>query len=645
MNLWELWLKIKLFLKNLNLFPSVPPSTDEHDLQNQRISTRLFILLLVISLTILLLYNSLVTITQTVYINSPSLHEYSSYYSSYPQTLTCACTQISISYETFIEMKYSFHQVCSSFLVTRQWIDYLATFRTNTTTHLDDFRLLSTSMFQALSSFCYLVTATVRNRLSQFYTTRYVSGTVTPIKVLHSQGKAFTSQFILSTVNDFRLSLTTIRNTTKSNALLSGQFTNYYLLGTERSYSGTASIVSKYNDCDCGSSSLCAYQSRIYINSSDLVSLYVSGMYTGCFVVEALLQSDLQCFYNGTCIDDVKSYFMSHLSADSEPLHLSLLVRFSVNSTIEQLLDQLMVEQWNDSIQYENYYSACNPSICTYTFETKNGAVYIVTTIIGLLGGLITVLRLIVPRAVKLVCSSFFVSEEWLKNYIGFNYFVVGEFIFDDFRLIGTWLFQVLSSFCQLINMTISNRLAQFYTTQYVSGTVTPVKVLYSQSKLFTSQFISSTTNEFILSLSTIRNTTQSNALISGQLTNYQLLTKTGTTPLQSLPRSYGDCSCVASSHCGYESGIHSGLTNTISFYVPGIYTACYPIEALLQSDLRCFYDYDCINSILSSMSYGIPMFWNLTAMRPSLLVRFSVNSTIEQLLDQLMVEQWNDSI
>ncbi|CAF1052282.1 unnamed protein product [Adineta ricciae] len=403
MNLSELCIKIKLFVKNLNLFPSVPPSTDEHDLKNQRISTRLFILLLVISLTILLLYNSLVTITQTVYINSPSLHEYSSYYSSYPQTLSCACTQISISYETFIKIKYSFHQVCSSFLVTQQWIDYLATFRTNSTTHLDDFRLVSTSMFEGLSSFCYLVTATIRNRLSQFYTTRYVSGTVTPMKVLYSQAQAFTSQFILSTTNDFRLSLITIRNATKSNALLSGQFTNYYLLGSERSYSHAASIVSKYNDCDCGSSSQCAYQSRIYINSSDLVSLYVSGMYTGCFLVEALLQSDLRCFYNGTCIDDVKSYFMSHLSIDSEPLHLSLLVRFTANSTIEQLLDQLMVEQWNDSTQYENYYNACNPSICTYTVETKNGTVYIVTTIIGLLGGLITVLKLIVPRAVMLL--------------------------------------------------------------------------------------------------------------------------------------------------------------------------------------------------------------------------------------------------
>jgi hypothetical protein len=79
----------------------------------------------------------------------------------------------------------------------------------------------------------------------------------------------------------------------------------------------------------------------------------------------------------------------------------SLSSRYLENSTIEHLLDQLMVEEWNSSIMYENYFNECEPIECTYTRQTKNSIIYIVTTITGLIGGLITVLRLIVPRLVK----------------------------------------------------------------------------------------------------------------------------------------------------------------------------------------------------------------------------------------------------
>jgi hypothetical protein len=52
---------------------------------------------------------------------------------------------------------------------------------------------------------------------------------------------------------------------------------------------------------------------------------------------------------------------------------------------------------------YDNYYNACQPAQCIYTHQTKNDIIYIVTTLVGLVGGLITVLKLVVPRLVKLV--------------------------------------------------------------------------------------------------------------------------------------------------------------------------------------------------------------------------------------------------
>jgi beta-lactamase regulating signal transducer with metallopeptidase domain len=84
-------------------------------------------------------------------------------------------------------------------------------------------------------------------------------------------------------------------------------------------------------------------------------------------------------------------------------LDKSLSSRFLPNSTLKAIVDELMVEQWNQSIMYDRYYNECQPIKCAYTYQTKNSIVYIVTTLLGLLGGLITVLKLIVPRVVMFV--------------------------------------------------------------------------------------------------------------------------------------------------------------------------------------------------------------------------------------------------
>jgi len=91
-------------------------------------------------------------------------------------------------------------------------------------------------------------------------------------------------------------------------------------------------------------------------------------------------------------------------------LNKTLLVKFLENSTSEELGDQLMVEQWNRSIMYASYYNDCQPNECTYTHQTKNSVIYIVTTLFGLTGGLTTALKFLVPRLVKFIA---FYIRKW----------------------------------------------------------------------------------------------------------------------------------------------------------------------------------------------------------------------------------------
>ncbi|CAF1042229.1 unnamed protein product [Adineta steineri] len=423
--------KTKHLFLNFNIFASVPPTTNEHQLRNQRISTRLFIILLIILLSILLLYTSLINITQTVNVKAPSIQEYEQLYNSYNQTLTCECTQVSINYEKFIQIQYTLHQVCHSDFVTQEWINYLGiteewidqlaiyeayeqynyyyyyahygyndnygNFEPNPT----DFRVTSTFIFQAMSTFCTLVNQTISNSLIQFYSNQYVSAFVTPSNVFQLQTKAFISQFKSTTATGFLLSLTMIRNTTQSNSLFSGRLTNYDLyIGADRMHQSSLS----YGNCTCTSSATCISQSSIYDSGSGYEMLFtIPGLYTGCYIIESLLQSNLQCFYNQTCINQLQSYFQGSTLMSVTALDISLSNQFLENSTIADILNQLMVEEWINSSMYENYYNECKPSYCSYTVTTKNSAIYIITTLIGLVGGLITVLKLMVPYSVKFI--------------------------------------------------------------------------------------------------------------------------------------------------------------------------------------------------------------------------------------------------
>ena len=48
-------------------------------------------------------------------------------------------------------------------------------------------------------------------------------------------------------------------------------------------------------------------------------------------------------------------------------------------------------------MSYSSYYDQCGPKVCTYSFNEPNIFLIIVTAIIGLIGGLNTVSRVLVP--------------------------------------------------------------------------------------------------------------------------------------------------------------------------------------------------------------------------------------------------------
>ena len=75
--------------------------------------------------------------------------------------------------------------------------------------------------------------------------------------------------------------------------------------------------------------------------------------------------------------------------------------RFQPNSTVGDILNAIAIEHWNEQINYELYYRHCNPMNCFYTVTEKFNIPTVVTTVVGLVGGLSVVLRILIPPVIK----------------------------------------------------------------------------------------------------------------------------------------------------------------------------------------------------------------------------------------------------
>ena len=84
--------------------------------------------------------------------------------------------------------------------------------------------------------------------------------------------------------------------------------------------------------------------------------------------------------------------------------------RYSPNTTMDKVLEDIMVETWNWTLKYADYYRECGVEACSYTVPTTNDRIFIVTTVIGVMGGIWTAFKLMVP---KVVFTLYYVRRKW----------------------------------------------------------------------------------------------------------------------------------------------------------------------------------------------------------------------------------------
>ena len=402
--------KVRKFVVALNFFKD-PERKSDHDLRNQYISTRLFIVLMIITLSILISFTSLTVIIQTVTIKQPTIDIFLELQTMYPQTLVCPCSQILIDHKQFISFDPTFHQICSSNFTSKEWINYLI-FVTSNNALSFDFRALGPPYFSTLLSFCNLSPKIIQNALLLFNSTKYVTKYLQRKDLFQSEVQQIVDLFKQATINSYSQITSMGRQIMSGNALFSGILTNYEYVTVDNTSFDQVFYAPSYalqyeipgaTSCSCKlDPNRCGFVSGIFGTSAvDRKLIFpVPGFWVGCYVVESLFGSTLECYFNQSCIDQVYQ-LSSAVSADlfraTAIAYNSSSTRYDITTKIQEIVGQLFIEKWNDQISFYSYYQQCDPAVCVYTYNRRGYLAYVFTTVIALIGGSTTILKILIP--------------------------------------------------------------------------------------------------------------------------------------------------------------------------------------------------------------------------------------------------------
>jgi hypothetical protein len=207
---------MKKMVVELNLFETAAGSTDPYQIATERITTRVYLISLALSIGSLMFYTSISLRFESITIQNPSGDDFNQLYEHYRSTLHCPCSLITIPYGSFISISPVFHPVCTSWLVSEEWFRYL-TFIKRLFAYLgDDFRKSAPSFFIALGSLCKLANRTIANAWDVVTHAAFYSDEALPRDYLSADANEIFSRFQAGTTQEFKSSFAIMSVQTQS---------------------------------------------------------------------------------------------------------------------------------------------------------------------------------------------------------------------------------------------------------------------------------------------------------------------------------------------------------------------------------------------------------------------------------------------
>ncbi|UJR24272.1 hypothetical protein I4U23_027239 [Adineta vaga] len=395
-------------LYEINLFKSaihVQPS----DINQQQWSTRFYIFFLSFTLTIITVYTTVTLQIIQINLINPSLNTVLNLQQQDGVSeFQCPCSQLSVSIKYFIELNPTYHEICSSDFVSENWIKSLTSVSTG---FFNDFRV-SGPMYRLLQSYCQLANDTVNSALRTFYETQFVKSNLITPDLFASEMASLVNHFKLVIPNRFSHTLQLIRETTQVNQFATVSRSNFdihvdnetgHLRTTllQNDNNGNSNINGYYCSAIIDRECRFAAYIRTYDQYGNPTDHWIPGIYTSIYWSESLSVSELICFYNQSCIDNVVT--LASISYPNNFTALSRSSQFSINGTFALLINNLFIESWNETFSYATYFEQCQSRSCSYTINQRPTINSVITTVIGLFGGLSVLFRFISPFIVTFI--------------------------------------------------------------------------------------------------------------------------------------------------------------------------------------------------------------------------------------------------
>ncbi|CAF1557745.1 unnamed protein product [Rotaria sordida] len=285
---------------------------------------------------------------------------------------------------------------------------------------------MASAQFQILSILCRISRQAVIDALKEFAATTMLSPSALSRDVVNIYVGTSIEQFQKTTLDSYRSHIHFILSILAEQRFISALRTNFYtrsVLGSNnfvtfpaiypQQIDPTQSSSIQNETCQCDRTNNCIYPAGIYNQSRSIIPnevfsldasplFMIPGFQVGCVPQNALFQSTLECFYNQTCLDIVIS--LTGALRTISPLNISNSnSRFSPTTTIAILFDNLMIESWENSIDFATYFQTCAPKICSYSYVQRLFLIYMITTIVSVFGGIRVTLHIASPLFVKFI--------------------------------------------------------------------------------------------------------------------------------------------------------------------------------------------------------------------------------------------------
>ncbi|CAF1200007.1 unnamed protein product [Adineta ricciae] len=381
----ESFLRLKLLVLDLNLFKN--STSNEHTLIKERFTTRIFLVLFLCLFITIGLTASLLFYTVNKSESSPSLSRFQYLVNKYPKTMNCPCSNVGITYQTFISIHVKFHQVCSSQYITKSWIESVFAQRNLSSFKSDDIHQTLSFFWQIIADFCTISSQAFDSAIINFGSAFILSPKAIAPNIIENEIYSELNSYIASIQTALLQNLLAIQRTISGNQYVSALTNNFYFIAFNEQNSIRMS-PKELNNCSCMRITGCSHPALIN-------ETIIPGLILDCYLIDATLASTFECYYNQTCFSLLHENFSSSvkLLSSEQNKHVAL------NSSIQSLLERLMIDDLTIEIHFDLFYDQCKPTFCSYSYSHRFDVMFVIATLISSFGAL----SLILPYVAQLI--------------------------------------------------------------------------------------------------------------------------------------------------------------------------------------------------------------------------------------------------